>query len=134
MSLIRYYTNSYPGSLDRFLTETVESMLGDLGSRSSHYTSVKSYSGDVKSDSNSTNITIEMPGVSVDGLEVTVSDHTLKVSGKSRTEKEYKYSYILNPSKHDEENITANLKDGILEVKVPHATQVQPRTIEVMTS
>ena len=134
MSLIRYYSNSYPGSLDQFFNDAVKSVFDEFDSRPSRVTSVKSYTGDVRTDENSTYITVEMPGVSTDGLEVTVNDHTLKISGKSRTEKEYKYSYILNPSKHDEENITASLKDGILEVQVPHAVQAQPRTINVVTS
>lgn len=122
MSLSRYYDYN---SFDRLF----DTLISDFPL--SRVSKVKTYVGDVRTEENLTNLSVEMPGVSTDDLKVTVKDHILEVSGKSRTGKEHSYSYYLNPSLHDENNITATLRDGLLELKVEHLRKAQPKTIKV---
>ena len=90
-------------------------------------------------------IRVEMPGVEKKDLEVSVSDSALTIKGVvSRASKEQKKDYfrceiaqgnfsrsLSFPAGVDASNISANLKDGILEVLLPKEESAQRRTVEV---
>jgi len=63
-------------------------------------------------------IKIELPGVKVEDIEITLESKTLKVTGKSRHGKEFTYVYSLKSS-IDESSITAKLENGLLSVTLP---------------
>ena len=85
----------------------------------------------------------EMPGVSKDGIEVTVENgdllivghlRPLEVSGESiyRESRPYDFRrvYELDPS-IDTSRISARIENGLLIVNLPKAEKVKPRRIEV---
>ncbi len=88
-------------------------------------------------------VEVEMPGVSKDGLEVTVENGELILVGR-RTEKEmpgtalyresrtvdYRRVFDLDPS-IDTSKVTARMEQGILTLTLPKAEEVKPRRIQV---
>ena len=85
----------------------------------------------------------EMPGVSKDGIEVTVENGDLLIVGHRRPldvsgEPIYRESrpydfrrvYELDPS-IDTSRISARIENGLLTVNLPKAEKVKPRRIEV---
>jgi len=75
-------------------------------------------------------IKIEMPGVGQSDLDVTVEGRMLKITGKSRTGRDFSYTYTLK-SNVDETAIQAHLQDGLLEVKLPKKADSKARKIPV---
>lgn len=90
-------------------------------------------------------IRVEVPGVEKKDLDVSLSDSTLNIKGKiSREVKEQKKDYfrceiahgnfsrsLSLPSGVDPSKISANLKEGILEITLPKVESVQRRSVEV---
>ena len=85
----------------------------------------------------------ELPGVSKDGLEVTVENGELVILGhrKAPTVKgqqvwretrqaDYRRVFELDPS-IDAAKITAHLESGLLKLVLPKAESVKPRKIEI---
>lgn len=89
----------------------------------------------------------ELPGVEAKDMDVSVSDHTPTVRGEKRGESQetkdggsYSERFfgsfersLTMPDNVDEANISAALKDGVLEVRVPRlkAAEVPSRKIEI---
>lgn len=86
---------------------------------------------------------LEMPGVSKDGLELTVENNELTISGRRgawdiKAEAVYRESrgfdyrrvFDLDPS-IDTSKITAKMEQGILTLTLPKAERVKPRKIAV---
>ena len=89
-------------------------------------------------------VTLEMPGVEKDKVEVSVEDGVLKVEGRLDFAKyqglqplyteynvgNYSRSFRLS-SKIDQSSISAELKDGVLSLVLPKVQEAKPRTIQV---
>ena len=89
-------------------------------------------------------LTLEMPGVSKDRVEVRVEDGVLTIEGRIDfapyenlrpvyTEYNignYTRSFRLS-SKIEQEGISANLKDGVITLILPKAEKAKPRRIQV---
>ena len=86
---------------------------------------------------------LEMPGVSKDGLELTVENNELTISGRRgawdikadvvyRESRAFDYRRVfdLDPS-IDASKITAKMEQGILTLTLPKAERVKPRKITV---
>lgn len=88
---------------------------------------------------------VEMPGVEKKDIEVSVSDTALIIKGSTKREVEetqndyyrceisqgnFSRSMTL-PSGVDTSKISANLKNGVLEVSLPKTEQVQRRSVEI---
>ena len=87
-------------------------------------------------------VTLEIPGVEKDKVEVSVEDGVLKVEGRLDFSKyqglqplyteynvgNYSRSFRLS-SKIDQSSISAELKDGVLSLVLPKVQEVKPRTI-----
>ena len=91
---------------------------------------------------------LELPGIKVEDLDISLTEHTLHISGERRQDKEIKEddyyrrerSYgrfersVPVPEKVTEKDIEANYADGILEVMVKGAVESVPsKHIEVKT-
>jgi HSP20 family protein len=88
-------------------------------------------------------LTIEMPGVSKEGLEIAVENNELTIVGRrslpaisgtllhreSRSEN-FRRAFELDPS-IDTAKITAKMEQGIVALNLPKAEQVKPRKITV---
>ncbi|MFD7512080.1 Hsp20/alpha crystallin family protein [Streptomyces sp. NPDC059853] len=90
-------------------------------------------------------VTVELPGVAADDIDVALSDRELTVTavygdrkesgvlrrGTRRTGRcEYR---TLLPTEVSGDDITAGLSDGVLRVTVPKAKTATPRHIEITT-
>jgi len=89
-------------------------------------------------------IVADMPGATPEGIEISVEDNTLEVTGKVSNRYE-QLGRVLHQEYGigdfhrrfrigdgiDAERITATCRDGILTVRLPKSAATQPRTIEV---
>jgi len=90
-------------------------------------------------------IRAEIPGVEKDDVSIEVKDSTLKLRGERKLEKEVKeenyhrmecsygsFQRIFTlPTSVDQDKISANFKNGMLEVSLPRKEEKKPRQIEI---
>lgn len=101
---------------------------------------------DVFEDESSITLTADMPGVSGERLNLQVDKNTLLIEGEVALDLPqdiealyaevrttgYRRSFALS-SELDTDKIQANLKDGVLTLKLPKKEKYQPRKIQVQT-
>ncbi len=86
----------------------------------------------------------DVPGVSQKDIQLTVNDSTLTLAGERKNDAPEGYSVHRQergsvkfsrsfslPFKTDAERCEANVKDGVLTVRLPKAKDAQPRQIQV---
>lgn len=87
----------------------------------------------------------DIPGIDQKDLSVTLSGGNLTIKGERREEKEEKKKHfhrierrygsfqrtIQIPGEVDENKITANYRDGVLEIHLPKTEKTKPREIKV---
>jgi HSP20 family molecular chaperone IbpA len=101
---------------------------------------------DVIEDSMGITLYADLPGVSRDGLELSVEGDTLSIEGQvsmdmpESMQASYaevncqRYRRVFTLSKElDWEKISAELTQGVLKLRIPKAAHAQPRRIEVRT-
>jgi HSP20 family protein len=90
-------------------------------------------------------LTADLPGVSMEDLEINMTGNRLTVSGKREEEQReederffaYERSYgtfsrsFVLPEGADVDNVKAELEGGVLRITVPKKAEMQPRRIEV---
>jgi len=103
---------------------------------------------DVKEDANAFTVQIEVPGVKRDKIDITLQNGALVIRGtrelaKEKAEGQYRrversygnFSRTLALSRQiDGARITAELKDGLLTVRLPKAEEAKPRQIAIGTT
>lgn len=90
-------------------------------------------------------LTADLPGVSREGLEVTLEDNTLTIVGRRKEARaegrallresqpaDFRRVFELAPS-IDTNKINAHIADGVLTVELPKAERVKPRKITIKT-
>lgn len=101
---------------------------------------------DIYEDADGIHVQADMPGVSRDRLTVQVDRDTLLIEGEAKIQMpegmnalyadvrstRYRRSFTLS-SELRPEAIEANLKDGVLSVRIPKREEAKPRRIEVKT-
>jgi HSP20 family protein len=99
---------------------------------------------DIYETNDALNVVLEMPGVDKNSVEIWVEDGVLKIDGRLDFSKyqglqplyteynvgHYSRSFRLS-SKIDQNNIGAELKDGVLALVLPKVEEAKPRTIQV---
>lgn len=121
--------------------------LRHLGSSIAH---IFSPSADASRGKDSYEITLELPGVSADDVDVSLNDHVLTVKGEKRSERkeetdtyffaERRYGAFQRafqlPSDVDTDKIDADFSNGVLKLILPKLTSAQERDrqIKVRTS
>lgn len=103
---------------------------------------------DVKEDGDAYTVHLDVPGVAQDNLQLMLQDNVLTIKGIKeqkiedgagryrRVERSYgSFSRSLSlPRSVDGSAVTANLEDGVLEVKLPKREDARPRQISVGTT
>ncbi len=97
---------------------------------------------DILEDQDELVMMFDMPGVSGDHVDVTVEKGTLTVTGQADPEEDgtcaYRETHIGNYRRQfslsddvDTDHITAEVKAGILTIRIPKAVEAKPRKIEI---
>lgn len=100
---------------------------------------------DIVEDDNQYVITAELPGLQKEDIKVRIQNDALTISGERKYEKEEKdkkfhrveraYGSFSRrftiPENSDGEKVSAEFKDGILQVHLPKTETVKPKQIEV---
>jgi HSP20 family protein len=87
---------------------------------------------------------VNLPGVSRDGVDISLKDGTLNIAGsrehgvpegwrplrRELPKGDYRLSLRLNVEVNESE-ISAKVEDGVLDLTLPKADEVKPRRIEV---
>lgn len=135
---VRHETGTWPHFLDP---------LRHLGTHIAH---LFSPSADASRNDEGYDISLELPGVKAEDLEVTIDDHVLTIRGEKRSErKEETKTYFVAerrygafhrsfqlPTDVDESDIDARFEDGVLSIKLSklRSAQGRERKIEIRTS
>jgi HSP20 family protein len=99
---------------------------------------------DIYEDEDELTVILEMPGVDKGNVEIRVQDGVLNVDGRLDFSKyqglqplyteynigNYSRSFSLS-NKIDQNRIAAEIKDGVLSLKLPKMEEAKPRTIQV---
>ena len=83
----------------------------------------------VQTDEDGATITVDMPGVDADDVEITYADGRLAIAGK-RGEQTYRYAVALGDA-IDPDHIEADLDKGVLTVRAPKKPEAKPRKIQL---
>ena len=136
MSIVRY--RGWP-QLNRFHTELnrlLDAPSGHTGWRPSV---------DIRELEDQYTITVDLPGVALDDIDVTVEKNVLSISGERKTrESQEEQGYVrferhdgafsrqfTLPDNVDSEGVSASSNNGVLVVSIPKAAQAQPRKISI---
>jgi HSP20 family protein len=100
---------------------------------------------DVEETDNDLRVSCELPGVSKDDLDISVSGNQLTIRGEKKSEdEEKKGSYyrrerwhgsfersLILPEYVNAEKVDAEMKDGVLHISLPKKEEVKPKQITV---
>ncbi len=97
---------------------------------------------DIYEEENGLYVVVDLPGVERDGLKIRVEKDVLTIEGHVEANKDRNYLFReFEPSNYfrqfeltdtvDQENISAELKNGVLSLFLPKAEALKPRSIEV---
>lgn len=125
-------------TLDRMFDDVMGSMLGTATNARTFDPSI-----DVRSSDSEVAFVCDAPGVKSEDLEVTVENRVLTIKGTRKFEgKEgeqvmlgraygsFSHAYTL-PDYLDDANLSANLADGVLTIRIPKHAQAKPRRIQI---
>jgi HSP20 family protein len=128
--------------VDRLFNE----MMGDLFSGRRGRGAAKVWSPPMEAYSSNGDLVIrfDLPGVTLNDVNITLEEHTLTVSGVRKGVAEEASHYVLEvsygefrrsvtvPEGGDADSIKATYKEGVLEIVLPGATaEVQPKKIAI---
>lgn len=98
----------------------------------------------VKETADAFGLTVQLPGVTKDGLEITAEENALRISGRRAWRRPDSWTQLHRESSdvafelvlgHDHtihvEKIHAELKDGVLRLALPKTEAIKPRKIAV---
>lgn len=100
---------------------------------------------DIVEDKECFSVTVELPGLKKEDIDISIDDSTLIISGKRESKKEEKektyhriersygsfYRAISLPRDIDENKIKAAFNDGVLEVSLPKSDKSKKKQIEI---
>ncbi len=103
---------------------------------------------DVHQDRDSIYVTVELPGLKKEEIEITIHDGALSVAGERKSEakagdgESYRseryfgrfHRSVSLPAAVDSSKVTAVYKDGILSITLPKSEEAKPKQIEVNVS
>ena len=105
---------------------------------------------DVVETENEIRVTVELPGMQGDDIDVDLENNVLTISGEKqdvREEKDEKNTWHLSERRYgkfsrsfvlprdlDSENIQARFEDGVLNVTIPKSERARRRRVEIQSS
>jgi HSP20 family protein len=153
MSLIRYQfpeTNTW-SSLDRLssLRDEINRLFDwSAPAQDSGFFSGWSPTLDVYDEKDNFRVSVELPGMKKEDIDISFQDGVLTVSGERKHEHEGKEGETFRseryfgkfqrsvtlPAAVEGDKVKANYKDGVLMIELPKAEEAKPRQIEVSVS
>ena len=125
-------------NLDRVFDDALRAAFRNGGSRAAF-----PVAADIRERNDEYSFQLDVPGVKLDDLEITLENRVLAIRGVRRFERgenekvtfgrphgPFAVSYAL-PEGIEGDNLTADLADGVLTVRVPKQPKVQPRRIPI---
>lgn len=101
---------------------------------------------DIRADDEAYVVTALLPGISSDDLTIQVVNDTLTIQGVLNHDRDEKAAYILQerpsgkfcrvinlPEPVDSNRAEADLKNGVLTLRIPKAEEARPKTIKITT-
>jgi len=124
--------------LTRFFGDTYAG--GEVGSRGTWAPFL-----DIAEDQEGFRISVDLPGMTADDVEITLNQNLLTIRGERKTGNEIKEENyhrverrygafertVSLPAQVDSDGIQADYSNGVLEVRVPKAEQAKPRKIKI---
>jgi HSP20 family protein len=100
---------------------------------------------DVREEDDQYIVKTDLPGISKDGLDVTIQNNVLTIRGERKEQHEKKekgywhserwsgsfHRSLELPAEVDASKVSASFKDGVLELRIPKPEQAKPRQIKV---
>lgn len=137
----------YRATTDIFRPLFDDLLSSGMGGRMAGMDLLRTPESDVLETEHAIKVTIELPGVPADQVEVNLEDNVLTVAGeKIETQQKegenhrwhlserrygrFSRSFVL-PREVDTERIDANFDNGILQIEIPKSERVKPRKIQV---
>jgi HSP20 family protein len=125
-------------TLDRLFDDVMGSAFGTATSSRNFDPAI-----DVRGSDNEVVFVCDVPGVKQEDLEVTLENHVLTIKGSRKFDGKEDERAILGraygafhraytlPDAVDEENLSADLADGVLTVRIPKHPKAKPRKIQI---
>jgi HSP20 family protein len=125
---------------------TLDRMLDDvMGSAFGTATSIRSFEPaiDVHASEDEVLFRCDVPGVKQEDLELTLENHVLTIKGTRKFDGSERQQMVLGrpygtfsraftlPDSLDEENLSANLADGVLTIRIPKHAKAKARRIQI---
>ena len=122
-----------------------ERMLGDIWTPWTQVTSAAGMPLDIRETKDELVITVDLPGVKREDVQITLEEETLRLDAEKKEEKAQdgeswyarersfgKYARVMGlPFRVAAERITAIMENGVLEVRLPKAEEAKPKRIEI---
>lgn len=125
---------------------TLDRMLDDvMGSAFGTATNLRNFEPaiDVHASENEVVFLCDVPGVKQEDLEITLENHVLNIKGTRKFDGSERQQMVLGrpygafsraftlPDTLDEENLSANLSDGVLTIRIPKHPKARARKIQI---
>jgi HSP20 family protein len=125
-------------TLDRMLDDVMGSAFGTATNSRTFAPAI-----DVRANENEVMFLCDVPGVRQEDLEVTLENRVLTIKGVRRFDSQENEQVMLGraygtfhraftlPDSIDDQNLTANLADGVLTVRIPKHARAKPKKIAI---
>ena len=119
--------------------DTVDGLFDGLFNNYQNNLSMGGPNYDIVSNNDKYTIEMEVPGIKKSEIAIEIQDRIIKISAKRDSDKNSysnaasrKFEKEFNlPDDAVEKNISANLKNGILEIKIPRKAEVKTKAINI---
>jgi HSP20 family protein len=143
MNLLRWQIPALRNEIDRLF----EVPLTELA-RTSHFLSDSSPALDIHEDKENLVVTVELPGMKKENIDVSLHDGCLSISGERKSEEKLEKAEVYRserffgrfqrtvslPAPVNAAQIRAQYKDGVLTVTLPKAEEAKPKQIDVQVN
>jgi HSP20 family protein len=122
--------------------------LGAWGGRMAGMDLLHTPSADVMETADDIRVSLEMPGLRPEDVEVSLENNVLTVSGEKRADREQQREHrwhlserrygrfvrtFVLPKEVDQDRIQATFEHGVLEVSIPKSEKAKPRRVQIQS-